>query len=166
LNLSCRDFHKIMSPVLFKMLRIRFPGGRRDLQALNQDNKHKRLHEFLGPDNLVGIHQYVRFLILCGHKASTANSHGALLSKLVKSLPNLESIRCEATAITTGHTDQIQMAQHHIPTAFSSHTQSKATTTSLLLRRPSPTTRPRRSPLGRTFHQVSEHHLQFKSQQS
>ncbi|KAL4860716.1 hypothetical protein BDV12DRAFT_204756 [Aspergillus spectabilis] len=98
LNLSCRDFHEIVSPVLFKTLRIRFPGGRRDSQVLNQDNKHKRLHELLGPDNLVDIHQYVRFLTLCGHKGSTADSHGASLSKLVESLPNLESIRWRSIA--------------------------------------------------------------------
>ncbi|KAL4884093.1 hypothetical protein BJY04DRAFT_225941 [Aspergillus karnatakaensis] len=89
LNLSCRGFHEIVSPVLFKTLRIRFPRGRRDLR----DNKHTRLHELLGPDNLVNIHQYVRFLTLCGPRDSTADSYGALLSKLVESLPNLESIR-------------------------------------------------------------------------
>jgi hypothetical protein len=75
--------------------------------VFNQDNKHKRLHELLGPDNLVNMYQYVRFLTLWGHKGSAADSHGASILKLVLSLPNLESIRCEARAITTGHTDQI-----------------------------------------------------------
>lgn len=161
LNLSCRDFHEIVSPVLFKSLRIRFPRERRSSQIFNQDNTHKRLHELLVPDNIVNIHQHVRLLTLSGHIGSTAYSHGASLLKLVESLPSLEIIRCEPTAITTVHTDQMQMAQHRIPAAFISHTQSKATTTSLLLRKPSPTTRPRR-PIRRTFHQVSEHHLQIK----
>ncbi|KAL5340921.1 hypothetical protein BJX70DRAFT_387028 [Aspergillus crustosus] len=114
LNLSCREFHDIVSPFLHKTLRIRFPGRGRNTQVSKQDNKHERLHELLGPDNVVNIHQYVRFLTLSGHIGHTADSHGASLLGLVESLPNLEVIRWRGIAFPP-HLFQIIKAKQQPP---------------------------------------------------
>ncbi|KAL3472560.1 hypothetical protein BJX99DRAFT_262238 [Aspergillus californicus] len=114
LNLSCRLFHEIVSPVLFKALCIRFPrfpGGMRNSQT---DNKHKRLHERLRPDNIVSFHHYVRFLTISGRNISVADSHGASIVKLVESLPNLEIIRWRGITFPP-HLFRVIKAKQQVP---------------------------------------------------
>lgn len=117
MNLACRDFHHLVSPVLFRTIHIRFPHDRCSLEYKTQlplpptpvahlvriFERYREiattLSSLLEGDIGVQIYSYARNLVLSYATSYDKHIHGELVNRLVENLPNLEIIRYEISLI-------------------------------------------------------------------